>query len=312
VGARRAVAGALALLAGLAAVPRAAAYCRTSACERGDTGTRCSPAREEDCGVPLFWKERCIGFSVQRDGSLHLSAETLAELVTQAFAKWNAVECEGGRPRFVVQRQPDAACAAPEYNVDINFNRGNANVVMFRDEEWPHPGYEDALALTTVTFDAVTGEIHDADIEINTFNFPFTTEDAQVAYDLLSTIQHETGHLLGVSHSETGDSVMYDQPELGSIRRRELTTDDAAAICAVYPADLPPIAATCSPVPRDFAPGCEQELSAPSAPEPDGGCSASPTRAPAGARTWLAAACVVALASLLRLRRAAGRAPARS
>src|SRR5687768_12943640 len=82
----------------------------------------------------------------------------------------------------------------PEYNVDFDVNKGNANVVIFHDDEWPHPTLEFALALTTVTYDAETGEIYDADIEINTFGIEFTTSDTDVAYDLLTTLQYETGH----------------------------------------------------------------------------------------------------------------------
>jgi MYXO-CTERM domain-containing protein len=295
--ARLAVACGLALLLGSRS---AAAFCRSSACEFGQTGTRCSPERDEDCGLPLYWKEPCIGFSVQRDGSEYFAAETVAELMSQAFAKWNGVDCGSGSPEVVVKRQPNVACAVPEYNFDFNVNRGNANVVMFRDDDWPHPGREDVLALTTVTYDAETGEIYDADIEINTYNFLFTTSDTDVTYDLLSTLEHEAGHFLGISHSETEDSVMGAEPALGSIQHRELTADDAAAICDVYPPAETPIAATCSPMPHDFASPCGQELRPPSAREPDGGCSASPARAPLGAPSFFIAVSVLALALVRR------------
>ena len=218
-----------------------------------------------------------MGFSVQRDGSSYFSAETLADLVGEAFARWNDVDCDGARPRFVVQRQPNAACAAPEYNVDVNVDRGNANVVMFRDDDWL-PEYTDVLALTTVTFDTKSGEIHDADVEVNTRDFQFTTSDTDVTYDLLSTLLHETGHFLGIAHSDAESSVMYAHPALGSIEHRELGADDAAAICEVYPPSANPIPATCSPVPHDFAPECGQELTPAAESVLGGGCSFSPTR----------------------------------
>lgn len=299
---RFAVAG---VLFGLAASPHASAFCRTSACELGNSGALCSPAHESDCGVPLHWTEPCVGFSVQRDGSQHFSAEALAELLRQAFATWNDVDCGGARPRFVVERQPDAACAAPEYNVDINVDRGNANVVMFRDHDWPHPEHVDVLALTTVTFDTDTGEIHDADIEINTRDFSFTTSDSDVTYDLLSTLLHETGHFLGIAHSEEKSSVMYAHPTLGSIEHRQLAADDVAAICAVYPPSATSIPATCSPVPRDFAPECGQELMAAPELEPNGGCSVSPA---GGFRGAPAFAFALSVFSLARRRRRAQRA----
>jgi hypothetical protein len=300
--ARFAVAFGLVLLAGLVVTRPAAAFCRTSVCELGP-GNRCSPEQDEDCGLPLYWKEPCVGFSVQRDGSTAFSAETLAELVSQAFAKWNSVDCGGAQPQFFVKRQPNAACAAPEYNYDLNVNRGNANVIMFRDDGWPYPGREDILALATVTYDAETGEIYDADIEVNTYDFQFTTSDTDVTFDLLSTLQHETGHFLGLSHSETVESVMGAEPEPGSIQHRELSADDIAAICDVYPPSETPVAATCSPMPHDFASQCGQVLRPAAESEEDGGCSVSRGRDPRGASSLLVAVSVLALAR--RRRRAA-------
>lgn len=299
---RRLTACAFALLTALAVSRPASAFCRTSACELGDTGTRCTPAREDDCGVPLHWKERCIGFSVQRDGLPDLPADAVAGLVERAFATWSDADCGDARPSFVVERQPDATCAAPEYNVDINVDLGNANVVMFRNDGWPYPDREDVLGLTTITFDTETGEIHDADIEINTYEFLFTWSDAGVSYDLLTTLVHETGHFLGISHSDLAESVMNAKPTLGSIEHRELAADDAAAICAVYPPGEMDVAGTCQPVPRDFAPDCAQELPAAPGDEPSGGCAVVRGRSLGRVSAWIAL--LWALALLRRRRRA--------
>jgi MYXO-CTERM domain-containing protein len=240
---------------------------------------------------------------VQRDGLPDLPANTFAELVERAFGTWSGADCGGAPPRFVVKRQPDAACAAPEYNVDINVDLGNANVVMFRDDDWPYPDGADVLGLTTITFDTQTGEIHDADIEINTHEFLFTWSDTGVSYDLLSTLVHETGHFLGVAHSDLAESVMNAKPMLGSTEHRELGADDVAAICAAYPPGVTEIAATCSPVPHDFAPGCREEL--PEAPEAEPrGCSVSPASARGGLPAWIIALVAFALA---RRRRSARR-----
>lgn len=241
----------------------------------GFLGTICTPARETDCGVPLAWKERCVGFSIQRDGSSLLSAGEAGEIVSQAFATWNAADCDGASPHFFVKRQPDAVCASLEYNIDRNVNKGNANVVMFRDDEWPYPDFDTGLAFTTLTYNVETGEILDADIEINTSGtVVFTTSDTDVVYDLASTIQHETGHFLGIAHSPDPASPMFGEPEFGSTRHRELTPDDADAICDAYPPEQPALTAACSPMPRDFSPFCNQTL-ANDVVEQDSGCAIS-------------------------------------
>ena len=300
-GGKRLLTGAtLAFLSCFVAARDAFAYCQTSICELGNSGAVCTPALESDCGLPLFWKERCIGFSVQKDGSQFFSSELLAGLVSQAFTVWTSAECdEGGRPQLFVTRQADAECAFPEYNIDRNVNKGNANVVMFRDEGWPYPGFEDTFALTTLTYHTETGEIYDADIEINTADVVFTTSDSDIVYDLASTIQHETGHFLGIAHSPEVASPMFPLPEFG-ITRRELSPDDVAAICNIYPPEAKALDASCSPVPHDFSPLCNHTLAEPS--EAEDGCSAS--RAPAGGGTavWLALASFAASARRRRRR----------
>jgi uncharacterized protein (TIGR03382 family) len=291
---------ALTVLLGLGIARPALAFCRTSVCELG-SGTRCVPELEEDCGIALRWKERCIGFSVQRDGSRSFSAELLAELVTQAFSVWGEAGCDGGRPHFLVKRQADAVCAGPEYNFDFNADKGNANVVMFRDDDWPYPEFESGLALTTVTYDVNTGEIYDADIEINTSGTEFSTSDTAVTYDLLTTIQHETGHFLGIAHSPDTDATMQAVASYGTVARRALTADDVAAVCDAYPPEEPALQASCSPMPHDFSPYCNQDLPEKSGSEPADGCSTSP--APAGGGAPLALAAMIAGAWTLRRRR---------
>ena len=58
---------------------------------------------------------------------------------------------------------PDVACRRHEYNA----GQGNANIILFHDEVWPYQGTSNTLALTTLTFNTDTGEIYDADMEIN-------------------------------------------------------------------------------------------------------------------------------------------------
>jgi MYXO-CTERM domain-containing protein len=164
---------------------------------------------------------------------------------------------------------------------------------MFRDDEWPYAGFEDTFALTTLTYDTATGELYDADIEINTFGIVFTTTDSDVVYDLASTLQHETGHFLGIAHSPEVASPMFPLPEFG-ITRRELSADDVAAICDIYPPAGAELDASCSPAPHDFTPYCNHTL--PQAPQTEAGCSTSSAPRGAGgvALLTLAALCAYA------------------
>jgi hypothetical protein len=272
----------------------AAAYCRTAACVPAGVGDICSPIdpmRESpDCVVPLFWKERCIGYSIQRDGSRSVSPDVAKDLVKRAFDAWTNADCGGARPNIAVERQPDASCGVPVYNL----YGGNANVIMFRDDGWPYLGASETLGLATLTFDGDTGEIYDVDIELNTTDFTFTTGDSDVGFDLAATLQHETGHFFGISHSVFEDATMYFTPTEGSTAGRELLFDDVDAICAAYPPEGSEPGARCSPFPHEFSGSCQGTPDRrPDAPaRNDGGCSVTapwPARESFASLAWVAA-----------------------
>jgi hypothetical protein len=247
--------------------------------------------------VPLAWNAPCVGYSIQRDGSRSVSPELAAELVGRAFDAWTSVECAGALPSIALERQPDATCARPEYNL-----RGkNANVVMFRDDGWPYPFADETLGLATLTFDQRTGELLDVDIEINTSDFTFTTGDDDVGFDLLSTLQHEVGHFFGIGHSQFHDSVMVATPNEGSTAGRHLGADDVDAICAMYPPGSARPDAACTPAPHDFSPECgsEQRGTSRLATESGGGCSLVPSPGGRG-QPGATAAAVAALVAFLR------------
>jgi hypothetical protein len=274
------------------------AFCRTTACVPSGVGDVCSPsspARESpDCVLPLAWSERCIGFSIQKDGSRSVSPDVAADLVQRAFDAWTNADCDGARPNIAIERQPDARCGVPVYNL----HGGNANVVMFRDDGWPYLNASETLGLATITFDGDTGEIYDVDIELNTTDFAFTTGDSNVGFDLASTLQHETGHFFGISHSAFKGTTMYWTPEEGSTAGRELSPDDVDAICAAYPSEGSAPGAGCEPFPHEFTAECQHVApgTAPNAPvRGETGCSVAlrPSHEAFGPLAWMAAAILV-------------------
>ena len=130
----------------------------------------------------------------------------------------------------------------------VEFNRTgpNANAVIFQDSEWPHDVTQ--VGLTTVTFNTTTGRILGADIEINTYGFPLTVNQAKFA------VTHEAGHFFGLDHSINAEAVMYPSSSLPDVDPI-LTQDDIEGICAVYPSDRPKTA--CKPEPqRGYAADC--------------------------------------------------------
>ncbi len=233
------------------------AYCRASTCAEGQL---CGPPPWDDPSCKaLVWKRPCVGMSVHVAGSAEAPFALAEALVEESFRVWELPACESGipgTPNIHVENLGSVACDRVEYNS----NGGNTNIIVFRDAAWTHTDGPHNIALTTVTFDTKTGEIYDADIEVNTAGFPITTADniEEVQTDLLSVMTHEAGHFLGLAHAEDADATMWPSYTSGSTLPRTLAADDIQAICEAYPPTGEPVDTTrCNPLPRHgFSPEC--------------------------------------------------------
>lgn len=288
---------ALALSLGLAAIlpaRSALAFCRTATCGKDGTGQMCTPPQPGDCGLPLFWASPCVGYSIQQDASQEVSFPTVQQIVKTAFATWENASCTGGNPRIRVTELAAASCTKHEYNQ----KKGNTNLIVFRDDKWPYEGSSNTLALTTVTYNLDTGEIYDADMELNSADNALTTSDIVVKFDLQSIITHEAGHFLGLAHSATPTATMFPDYKPESIDLRSLDQDDVNGICTIYPANGP-IPPTCDNTPRHgFSTLCGEEQ-----PEDDGsGCSCRIGDGPLPASTAGIVAAMAALGVVARRR----------
>ena len=238
----------LALASTAATRPAAAEYCRTKACDNQAAyddvwQTTPDPPCDRDpatgCllqGTPLFWPQRCISFSVQRDGSRSqgIDFDLAHETILRAFDAWQTADCgSGATPSFAIKDFSPAVCARAEYNQDS----GNANIFMFRDGNWPYVGAEDTLALTTITYNTENAEIYDADVEINSADavFTFADNEDETVDDLQAVLTHECGHFLGLSHDTVVGSTMFPKYSQGELYQRTPDGDDTAGICDIYP-----------------------------------------------------------------------------
>lgn len=248
----------------LAASESAFAYCRTSTCGEDVVGSVCVPATAADCGKPIFWPSPCVSFSAQTDGGPNVTRQQTESLTATAFAQWENADCgEGKHPRITVENLGPVTCNAIEYNAD----GANNNAIIFRSNGWPYAA-TNAIALTTVTFNVESGEIRDADIELNATDLTFSTTDTDVQVDLQSILTHEAGHFLGLAHSPEPDATMRpDYPQKSTILR-DLAPDDVAGICALYPPGA--VIDECDPTPRG---GLGDECNSPVVTQDTGCCS---------------------------------------
>ncbi len=156
------------------------------------------------------------------------------------------------------------------------------NSLIFHNSLWCHVvangdcdmDYDaSALAVTTVSANTRTGQIYDADVEVNLIDYHWADlvqdPDLTSDMDLQNALTHELGHLIGLDHTcfnpltsksgvrpddENGEPIpdcvspspdvqattMFPSAMPGDTQKRTLAPDDQNAVCAIYPVDDPP------------------------------------------------------------------------
>jgi len=294
---------ALSIVSLLCTAERADAFCRTT--------TKALPPNynpTQGCyvdGLPLFWKNACVSYSINQAGSERIPFDVATAVIDKSFARWSNAKCAdtGEKVGIDVSNIGPSACTEVRYNP----NSPNQNLIVFRDTSWPYSDPNNTLGLTTVTFNSETGEIYDADLEINASGKNLTTVDnpPENGFDLESVITHEAGHFLGLAHATDQKATMFASYKPGSTTLRTLTPDDVAGLCAIYPnsqqrvvaetvaASGIAVAGPCDANPRHgFTSKCEEPSSG------GGKCSFAPPT-----RSMVAIAIGLGLAALVVVRR---------
>jgi MYXO-CTERM domain-containing protein len=248
-------AAAAATLVLVAVAPAARAYVRTET----EPGSR----------IYLFWAPRGHSFQIDALGTPDLPGTSAFDAIRKSFRTWEGAACSDLLfPEVLPPEQGDRR---------IGYFPGslNRNLVLFRTKRCDAPGVVPAndacitvggcsnkydcwdrrgtvIATTVTTFSASTGQIFDADIEINDApnadgtKLTFTTADAPpcasggpivdcVSIDVQNTVTHEAGHTLGLDHTTDASATMAAHTGPGETAKRTLHADDLLGICAIYP-----------------------------------------------------------------------------
>jgi predicted Zn-dependent protease len=186
--------------------------------------------------ISLHWAGFPVRYFVTNRDVPGVTAPQLQQAVGRALSTWAAVPDVAVSSQFVGFTQ-----TAP-------LSGDGMTVIGFQDR----PDSDRVLGSTSFTVDAVSGEVIEADIYLNSI-FPWSVADAGEAgrQDVESIAVHELGHLLGLGHSALGEteliaggrrvigagSVMFPIAFSAGNVNRALHADDTAGLADIYGAD---------------------------------------------------------------------------
>jgi len=216
------------------------AWCRSKVTD-GPASLDCV---EDEDALPLFWSRSCLSYAFNQDFfdilGKALSERDIRKIFYDSFNTWTGISCpDGGSPGFYFEQlRAVTEEDIPRYEI----GEVNQSVILARTQtEWEKLGYaKDAYALTFVWHYSDTGEILDADMEINSRDGVYLDCETNICFrsnmfDLQNTVTHEVGHYLGLAHSEVSESTMYKDATPGETEKRSLHEDDIEGLCAAYP-----------------------------------------------------------------------------
>ena len=231
---------------------------------------------ETGLGAPYAWFQSRVRIEGYPQDLENMTREQMRGAMQAAVAAWDRRAPGLGGCSYLeldfsvadASRALDATVTAP---VTANDQR---NVVVMRTDVWgcdptsgaqATPCYDpNALALTTLTTLKKTGEILDADIEINGVDDVWgdlTVVSIPHGQDVQNALTHEMGHFIGLDHpcylgqapdplplDDTGAptvncrdapasvraATMFPSSTPGDLGLRTLSPDDFAAVCDIY------------------------------------------------------------------------------
>jgi len=224
-------------------------------------------------GIAVAWKNPCIEmrFFLGSPAPLMSAAQYLAA-AENAAAAWSHDQLACSDIRLTVAEDPAA---------DALTGNDKQHMIILRQDSWCPRGSDastagcypgNALAITTVWKNKKTGEIPDADIEINAVKTSIgggylwndVVTNPGKGIDFQNMLTHELGHVIGFAHNcytasdvqpslvdNTGaptldcyggtlpasvlEATMFPSVDPQDYSRRSLSPDDQQAVCDIYP-----------------------------------------------------------------------------
>ena len=233
----------------------------------------------DETGEPLRWFARSAEIQFDDGAPGEVDKATARQAVMESFRRWSPLTCENSDGEFMPEPftfVDGGYVTQAQVGYDDTLGADNENLVIWVQTGWLHGA--EVLALTSLTYDVFTGQIVDADLELNDAKV-FSLQPSNQQYDVANTVVHEAGHFLGLDHSAIQIATMFSQALPAETEKRDLTQDDVNGFCALYGPFAAPV--------TDVQPS-----------QPSSSCTSLPSRAPPEGPTAVLYL-IIALASIL-------------
>jgi hypothetical protein len=190
----------------------------------------------DDAGTNLRWKPGVIRVAVSasllRESSNVKRDSDVTGAIKRSIETWSRVANIDFQEANSDKLSASPSGAAGDGISLITIAQTSENVLLFAKDP-------ESAAATTRIFYNRRGLITEADIVLNPYQ-QFSTDGTLGTFDLESTLTHEIGHLLGLTHSSVLGSTMHANYArngvfgLQSFSSRTLSADDIAAVRAIY------------------------------------------------------------------------------
>ncbi len=193
-------------------------------------------------GPSFYWANRQVVFRPHVANLDVYIAEFFVSAAHAAMSLWNEVPCSDFR--FILGEPTDQDWVG----YDTQNPGSNQNIVILRGvsrgQPWRHPSSVHGNT-TLFRVDENQGKLLDADIEINGemlgLNALYTLQFSLIWLNLFFVLAHEFGHVLGLDHQpcKNHEHLMCESYQFGSTQQVQLSDDDRAGICFLYPLGKP-------------------------------------------------------------------------
>ncbi|MFK7988413.1 MAG: matrixin family metalloprotease [Sandaracinaceae bacterium] len=180
----------------------------------------------------LFWRFRTVTVRPLYDSSDDVPGVEVASALSRSIAAWNQAS-QGCSDMLLVDGGMGTGFAT---NLGGGEHDGE-NRIVWRESGWPEEAGTETLALTTLVFRRQSGQILDADIDLNGVNHGWSTAPTPPMglTDTENTLTHELGHLIGLAHVIDPGATMFEASPPGDIDKRTLSQDEVDGVCTIYP-----------------------------------------------------------------------------